>query len=139
MLWIQCADYRCNSEDSDKPVHPLSRITSFFAILCTCRHSAPLSFVCEKVHLMRPQAQTDHIDCSNRKPLDYEDSRPRSYRQFWIVSNLQSEFGHTGRMVWIELGCTCTKRNDTYGTCEWRRLRSACAFDTSLLHTATFL
>ena len=24
MLYIQCADNRCNSEDSDQPVHPLS-------------------------------------------------------------------------------------------------------------------
>ena len=75
---------------------------------------------------------SDHIECSNRKPLDFEDSRPRSYRQFWIMRNLQSEFGHTGRMDWIELGCTCAKRNDTYSMCEWRRLGSACAFDTPL-------
>ena len=34
-------------------------------------------------------------------------------------------------MVWIELGCTCHKRNDTYSMCEWWKLRSACAFYTS--------
>ena len=28
---------------------------------------------------------------------------------FWIMRNLQSEFGHTGRMAWIELGCMCTR------------------------------
>ena len=37
MLKIQCADNRCNSEDSDQPARPLSRITSFFPILCTGR------------------------------------------------------------------------------------------------------
>ena len=35
MLLIQCADYRCNSKESDQPDPPLSRITSFFTILCT--------------------------------------------------------------------------------------------------------
>ena len=31
---------------------------------------------------MRPQTQTDHSECSNRKPLGFEDSRDRSRRQF---------------------------------------------------------
>ena len=81
---------------------------------------------------MRQQTLTDHIECSNRKPVDFEDSRPRSDRQFWIMRNLQSELGHTGRMVRIEQGCTCTKRSDTYSSCEWQRRRSACGFDTCL-------
>ena len=34
---IHYADYCCNSEDSDQPAHPLSRITSFFLILYTGR------------------------------------------------------------------------------------------------------
>ena len=34
---IQCADNRCNREDSHQPARPLSRITSFFPILCTGR------------------------------------------------------------------------------------------------------
>ena len=37
MLKIQCADNRCCSEDSDQPARPLSRITSFFPLLCTGR------------------------------------------------------------------------------------------------------
>ena len=37
MLLIQCADYRCNSEDSDQPAHHLNRITNFFPLLCTAR------------------------------------------------------------------------------------------------------
>ena len=37
MLEIQCADNRCNSEYSDQPARPLSRITGFFPILCTGR------------------------------------------------------------------------------------------------------
>ena len=37
MLYIQCADNRCYSEDSDQPARPVSRITSFFPILCTGR------------------------------------------------------------------------------------------------------
>ena len=81
---------------------------------------------------MRPQTQPDHIEFSNSKPLDFDNSRPRLLRQFLDHDHLQSEFGHTGRMVWIELGCTCNKRNNTYSTCEWQRLRSACAFDKSL-------
>ena len=81
---------------------------------------------------MRPLTQTDHIEYLNRKPLEFEDSRPRSHRQYLVMRNLQSEFGHTSRMFWIELDCTCTKRSDTYSTCEWGRLRLACAFDTSL-------
>ena len=28
---------------------------------------------------------------------------------FWIMRNLQREFGHTGSMVWIEMGCICTR------------------------------
>ena len=35
IITIQCADYRCNSENSDQPANPLSRITSYFPILCT--------------------------------------------------------------------------------------------------------
>ena len=35
MLEIQCADNQCNSKDADQPARPLSRITSFFPILCT--------------------------------------------------------------------------------------------------------
>ena len=31
---------------------------------------------------MRSQTQTDHIECSNRKPVDFENSRPLSDRQF---------------------------------------------------------
>ena len=29
IIMIQCADYRCNSENSDQPANPLSRITSY--------------------------------------------------------------------------------------------------------------
>ena len=49
-----------------------------------CRQSAPLSFDClkKKVHLIQPQPQTDHTECSNRKPLDFEDSHPPSHRQY---------------------------------------------------------
>ena len=56
---------------------------------------------------MRRQTQTDH--CSNRKPLDLRTVAPAHTDEFWIMRNLQSEFGHTGRMVWIKLGCTCTR------------------------------
>ena len=87
---------------------------------------------------MRPQTQPDHVECSNRKPLDFEDSRPHLHRQFLDheeSKKFESEFGHTGHM-----GCTCTKRNDTASTYEWRRLRSACAFDTSLAsHSNVFV
>ena len=31
---------------------------------------------------MRTQTQNDHTECSSRKPVDFEDSRPRSDRQF---------------------------------------------------------
>ena len=48
------------------------------------------------------------IDCSNRKTLDLRTIALVHTDSFWIMRNLQSEFGHTGRMVWIELGCTCT-------------------------------
>ena len=37
MLEIQCADNRCNREYIDQPARPLSRITSFFPVLCTVR------------------------------------------------------------------------------------------------------
>ena len=83
---------------------------------------------------MRPQTQTDHIECSNKKNLwVLRTVAPVQIDNFWIMRNLQSKLGHTGRMVWIELGCTCTKRSDT------ERLTSACAFDTCLaLHSNVF-
>ena len=37
VLYGQCADYRCNSEDLDHPAHVLYIITSFFPILRTGR------------------------------------------------------------------------------------------------------
>ena len=49
------------------------------------------------------------IDCSNRIPVDLRTVAPVHTDIFWIMRNLQSEFGHTGRMVWIALGCTCTR------------------------------
>ena len=57
---------------------------------------------------MRRQTQLI-TDCSNRKPLDLRTATPVHTDNFWIMRNLQSEFGHTGRMVWIELGCTYTR------------------------------
>ena len=60
-----------------------SQASFLYYIRGGCRQSALLTFVCEKVHLMRPQTQTDHSECSNRKPFDFEDSRPRSLRQFF--------------------------------------------------------
>ena len=64
----------------------------------------------------------------------------RHIDNFWIMRNLQNEFDRTGCMVWIELGCTYTKRSNTYTTGEWRRLRSACTctFDTSLRKAKIF-
>ena len=53
---------------------------------------------------MRRQTQIDG-DYSNRKSLDLRTVVHTD--NFWVMRNLQSEFGHTGRMVWIELGCTC--------------------------------
>ena len=59
------------------------------------------------------QPQTDHTECSSRKPLDFENSHPSSQRQF-----LDHE--ESTKCIWshkpydlIELGCTCTKRSDT--------------------------
>ena len=68
MLKIQCADNRCNSKDADQPARPLSRITSFFPILCTggCRHNAPLSSVQIKNLWICGQ--------SHRQFLDHEES-----------------------------------------------------------------
>ena len=63
-----------------------SQASLLYYIRDGCRQSAQLTFICEKVHLMRPQTQTDHSECSNRKPFDFEDR------------NLQSEFGHKGRI-----------------------------------------
>ena len=57
---------------------------------------------------MRRQTQLI-IDCSNRKPLDLRTVAPVHTDNFWIMRNLQSEFGHTGRMLWIGLGCTCIR------------------------------
>ena len=98
-----------------------------------CSHNAPLSFVCQKVHLMWPQTQTDHW-LFKKKNFGFEDSRPRSHRQFLDhEESTFSEFGHAGRMVWIELVCLYLyKWNDTYSMCDWRRLRTICAFETSL-------
>ena len=62
---------------------------------------------------MRPQTQTDHIECSNKKLWILRTVDPVQIDNFWIMRNLQSELGHTGRMVGIELGCTCTKKSDT--------------------------
>ena len=49
------------------------------------------------------------IGCSNRSLWILRTVAPVHIDNFWIMRNLQSEFGHTGRMVWIELGCTCTR------------------------------
>ena len=37
-----------------------SQASFLYYIRGGCRQSALLTFVCEKVHLMRPQTQTDH-------------------------------------------------------------------------------
>ena len=63
---------------------------------------------------MRPQTQTDHIECSNKKNLwILRTIALVQIDNFGIMRNLRSKFGHTGRMVWIELDCTYSKRSDT--------------------------
>ena len=49
---------------------------------------------------MRLQIQTDHIECSKRKPLDFEDSRLRSHRQF--LDNEESTKNLVTQAVWPE-------------------------------------
>ena len=49
------------------------------------------------------------FDCSNRKPLNLRRVAPVHTDNFWIMRNLQKEFGHTGGMAWIELGCIYTR------------------------------
>ena len=71
-----------------------------------CRHSASAlavkSALCDDRHKMI-------IDRSHRKPLVLRTVVPVHVDNFWIMRNLQSEFGHAGRLVSIELGCTCTR------------------------------
>ena len=54
---------------------------------------------------MRRQTQTI-TDCSK---FGLRTVAPVHTDSFWILRNLHSEFGHTDPMVWIELGCTCTR------------------------------
>ena len=53
---------------------------------------------------MRLQTQTDHW-----LSLVFRTVAPVHIENFRNMRNLQSEFGHTGRMVRIELGCTCIR------------------------------
>ena len=96
-----------------------------------CRHSSPLSFVCLKAHLMRRHTHKLIIDCSNRKPLNLR-----------TVAPVHSQFlDHEESTKWIwshrpygldRVELYMYKTNDTYSTCKWQRLISACAFDTPL-------
>ena len=70
--------------------------------------SSPFSFVCLKVHLMRPQTQTDH----NENLWILRTVAPVHLDNFWIITNLQNEFGHTGRIVWFT---ACNINNQTQG------------------------
>ena len=79
MLLVQTADYHCNSEASDQPAHPLSvsQASFLYYVRDKYRHSAPLSFVCAKVHIMRPQTQAIHSQrMFKKKFLNFEDSGP---------------------------------------------------------------
>ena len=71
-----------------------SQASFLYYVRSGCKHSAPLSF-----------ARFN----SSKKPLDLRTVAPVHTDNFWIMRNQQSEFGHTGRMVWIGLGCTCTR------------------------------
>ena len=74
----------------------------------------------------------NHIECSNRKPLDFEDNRWCTHRRF--LDHEESTKGiWSHRQYGLDRdGLYMYKRNDTYSMCEWRRLRSVFAFDTSL-------
>ena len=102
-----------------------SQVSFLFYVRGGCRHNAPLSCARNATTDTNWSYWIENLWSLRTVALVHIDN-------IWIMRNLQSEFGHTSRMFWIELDCTCTKRSDTYSTCEWGRLRLACTFDTSL-------
>ena len=76
--------------------------------------------------------------CSNRNPLDFEEGRPCPHKQFLDHEDLITQALWSYKVA-LELGCTCTKRNDTIARANRENSYQSAHSIHPLFHTATFL